>query len=349
MRSSKIHRLFEVVFLSVVLVPAYTFSQTIPDDPIHLPKKIGGEPKGNSRVNSITVSGKVKLEGFPAGKPRPVMYVSAYLNGRFVVRRQVPDNGSYSLTDVPRGESTIVLEIDHAEVASRLLTYTPADIVYHDFSVNWQQFLGSRERSGVVSAAVLYERSQENQLRFDRALTDMRSGKNDSAIKDLRAVVDKDPKDYYAWTQLGNAYFLQSDTKRAEAAYTKAISVNPAYGLAMINLGKLYLSQKENDRAIEVLTKAVESNPGSPDAQQYLGEAYLAIKKGSKAVVYLNEAIRLAPLEKAEVHLRLAALYDGAGLKPRASAEYEAFLEKVPNYERKNELRKYIAENPSRK
>jgi Tfp pilus assembly protein PilF len=78
----------------------------------------------------------------------------------------------------------------------------------------------------------------------------------------------------------------------------------------------------------------------------YLGEAYLQSKKGSKAVIYLNEAIRLEPVEKAEIHLRLAALYNAAGAKPLASKEYKMFLDKVPSYKDKAALEKYISENP---
>src|SRR5262249_9539605 len=158
---------------------------------------------------------------------------------------------------------------------------------------------------GVVSAG--YERSKDNQNRYDRALAEIKKGNNDSAISLLNTVIDSDPKDYYALVQLGNAFFLKNNIKDAEEAYLRAISLQPSYTLASVNLGKLYLSRGDNDKAIEILSKAVETDPASADANHYLGEAYLAVKKGSKAVIYLNEAIRLAPVEKAEVHLRLAA------------------------------------------
>ncbi len=341
----KIEQFFGQAILVAVTFTTIVSSQTIPDDPNHLPTKIGGEPKGNRRVDSMMVSGKVRLEGFPVGKDRPVLYVAAYQNGRLAVRRQVSESGSYSLNDVPRRDSTLVVEIDHMEVASRLLSYTPAEIVYQDFSVNWTQFTGVRNKPGVISAAA-YDRSRENQDRLDRAIADMGKGDNDSAISILKTIIDKDRHDFYAWTQLGNAHFLKKNVKDAEAAYLRAISERPTSTLAFVNLGKLYLSLKENDKAIDVLTKAVESDAASADAQHYLGEAYLAIKKGSKAVPFLQEAIRLAPVEKAEIHLRLAALYNGAGLKPMASAEYKMFLDKNPNYEKRDELKKYIAENP---
>ncbi len=329
-------------FLVVLIGAALAFSQTIPDDPNHLPKKIGSD----DRADSITVSGKVILDGLPSGGAKPAIYIAVYFRGRFVVRRQVSESGSYFINEVPRDGSTIVVEIDHNEVATRQLNYTPASIVYQDFSLDWTQFQRAKDKAGVVSVAAAYNRSRENQERFERAVSDIKKGNNDSAISALKSVVNADPKDFYAWTQLGNAYFLKKDNKNAEAAYLRSIAEQPTYTLALVNLGKFYLSQNEPDKALETLTKAVESETTSADAQQYLGEAYLAMKKGSKAVVYLNEAIRLAPVEKAEIHLRLAALYNAAGLKPRASIEYQKFLEKVPNYERRDELKKYISENP---
>jgi len=73
-----------------------------------------------------------------------------------------------------------------------------------------------------------------------------------------------------------------------------------------------------------------------------LGEAYLQMKKGSKAVGYLNEAARRG---RYEAHLRLAALYDAAGLKERAALEYEEFLKKKPDYPDRKKLQKYITDN----
>ena len=102
---------------------------------------------------------------------------------------------------------------------------------------------------------------------------------------------------------------------------------------------------KNYDVAIEALGRAVKLKPDSADANYFLGETYLQIKKGSAAVPYLNEAIRLDPSGMAEVHLRLATLYNGAGMKDKAVAEYEEFLKKRPDYPDRKKLEKYIAEN----
>ena len=128
----------------------------------------------------------------------------------------------------------------------------------------------------------------------------------------------------------------------------RAIALKPDFMPALMNGGKLYISQKKPDQAVETLTRAVAAEPESADANQYLGEAYLLARKGSSAVTYLEKAIELQPVEKAEVHLRLAALYNAANLKERAIAEYKKFLEKVPDHPEKVKIEKYISDNSTK-
>jgi len=112
-----------------------------------------------------------------------------------------------------------------------------------------------------------------------------------------------------------------------------------------MNLGRLRSVRKNYEGAIEPLTAAVNIQPSSADANYYLGEAYLQIKKGSKAVGYLNEAIKLDPVGRADAHLRLATLYNAAGMKDKAAIEYEEFLKKKPGHPDAKKLREYIEAN----
>ena len=59
----------------------------------------------------------------------------------------------------------------------------------------------------------------------------------------------------------------------------------------------------------------------------------------------MNEAIKIDPLGKAEIHLRVAEIYDNVGLKDLAALEYEQFLEKRKDYPDRKKLQKYIAQN----
>ncbi len=157
--------------------------------------------------------------------------------------------------------------------------------------------------------------------------------------------MDADPKDYPAWNELGMVYFIQKDLEAAANAYSKAIELKPDYVTALVSLGRVRLAQKNNDAAVTVLDAAVKAEPRSATANYFLGEAYLAVKKGSLAVTYLNEALKIDPIGMANAHLRLATLYNLAGYKDRAAAEYEMFLQKKPDYPEKKKLTDYIEAN----
>jgi tetratricopeptide (TPR) repeat protein len=92
--------------------------------------------------------------------------------------------------------------------------------------------------------------------------------------------------------------------------------------------------------------QATQTDPGFAPAFRSLGEAYLVEKKGSLAIPALNEALRLAPMEMAQCHLMLAWLFDAAGDRKDAAAQYKEFLKKVPDHPEKAKMEKYIAENP---
>jgi tetratricopeptide (TPR) repeat protein len=118
--------------------------------------------------------------------------------------------------------------------------------------------------------------------------------------------------------------------------------------LALINLGRLRLALKNYDGAIQVLSRALIVRPDSADVYFLLGEASLQVKKGSAAVAAFSEALKLDPQGMAHAHLRLATLYNAAGMKDKAAAEYEQFLKKRPDYADRKKLEQYISANKKR-
>ena len=142
-----------------------------------------------------------------------------------------------------------------------------------------------------------------------------RQGKKNADAISFLTRSSLDPKDFVAWTEIGTLHFGNNKLSDAEKAYTKALELKPDFAIALVNLGKVQFSQNKNDEAIATLLKAVAAEPNSPEANHFLGEAYLKARKGSLAVGYLNKAIQLAPIEKAEVHLRLAPFITPPGLR----------------------------------
>jgi tetratricopeptide (TPR) repeat protein len=293
--------------------------------------------------------GDLKIDDGNVGGIKPqTFYVILYrTNGHVVGRQPVSNNGRYRFMDIPNGEYILVVEVENQEVArmQMVIHELSKTDVRRDIALEWK----ATQRPGDKSASVIvleeYQRTAANQTLFTQALEEFKKNRVNEGIALLQQLTKTDAKDFAAWTELGTAQFKSSKLEEAEKAYLSALEASPAYIVALMNLGKLRFAQKNYDGAIEIFGRAVAAQPQSADANLFLGEAFLQVKKGSKAVGYLNKAIELDPLGKADAHLRLAALYNGAGMKDKAAAEYEKFLEKKPDYADKKKLQQYIADN----
>jgi len=267
--------------------------------------------------------------------------------GSVVARQSVANHGRFQFYNVNNGEYDIVVEVESHEVARVHIVLTSAlrsDFRY-DISLEWRTGAGVNKKAATVSAEDVYNRIQPNKGRFEKAEEAFENKHYDDAAAIFRRIVTDDPADFQAWSELGTVYLAQKKASDAEAAYLRAIEAQPKFFRALMNLGKLRYATKNFEGSIEPLTRAIASKPTSSEANYFLGEAYLQIKKGSKAVGYLNEAIRLDPVGMADAHLRLAALYNGAGMKDKAVTEYEQFLKAKPDYADRAKLEKYIADN----
>jgi tetratricopeptide (TPR) repeat protein len=300
-------------------------------------------------IGQPVIYGQVAIEGLPKDERRPSIFVSLLISGTQIDRRPTDSRGYFYFLQRPRHGHVLVFEVDGGEVGRAYLTVGIGSRLRQDVTLQWSSLKGNpKSEPGVVSAKG-YTRTPEADKAFSAAMTLIRDNKSDKAKTAFEDIVKKDANDFVAWTMLGTIFFDQKNYSEAETAFVKALELKPNFTLARVNLGKMYLAQSEFDKAIATLQKGLELDATSADANHYLGEAYLSIKKGSLAVGYLNKAIELAPTQKAEIHLRLAALYNGAGLKDRAAAEYKAFLVKVPNHADVKKFEQYIKENTSAK
>lgn len=300
-----------------------------------------------------TLWGDIKVDESKVGGLKPMNFeLTLYeTRGGVVARQRVTKGGRYRFEELRNGDYVIVLEMENTEVARvRAIVQAAVSTDFRqDISLEWRANPSTKkEDAGVVSAVNHYARAEPNNSLFKKAEKAIKKGSHSQAISLLRQIVAGDSKDFEAWTELGTMYFIQKDSDEAEKAYLLALEAQPSFILALLNLGKLRLAQKKYAGAIEILTKAVTVPPPSAEASYFLGEAYLGIGKGSKAVDYMNEALRIDPVGKAEIQLRIAAIYDNVGLKELAAGEYEKFLQQRSDYPEKKKLQKYIAENKKR-
>jgi tetratricopeptide (TPR) repeat protein len=306
------------------------------------------DPVVGGRSGGHSVYGDVKVEGERAsGKPIKVDLTLLTESRTIVARDTVSSNGRYRFNNVPTGLYELVAEVEGQEISrSRVDLTSPlvAD-VRQDLAFELKSSGAAPSKASAISAADQYERSSANSAAFAKASNAIDAKRYDEGAELLKKIVASDPKDFQAWTVLGNVHLLQNKYADAENEFLRAIDLHPNFFLVLLNLGRAEFAQQKYDVAIEVLGRALKLRPESAAANYFLGESYLQVKKGSLAVGYLNEALRLDPKNMAEVHLHLALLYNAAGLKDKAAAEYEEFLKKRPDYKDRKKLEDYISAN----
>jgi tetratricopeptide (TPR) repeat protein len=258
----------------------------------------------------------------------------------------VQSNGRYRFIDIPDGRYYIVIAYEGTELDRFSVDFSSQfkSDLQRDIELQ-SRVVSEAAKAAVVAAADKYNRGSKTSSLFAKANDARKNKKYDEAATLLRQITETDAADFEAWYELGTVYFIQKNYGEAEKAYTQAITKHPDYGVALISLGRLRIAQKNYDGAIEALSQAVKVLPTSAQANFFLGEAYLQNKKGSLAVGYLNQALKLDPVGMVDARLRLAALYNAAGMKDKAAAEYEEFLKVVPDYENKKQLQDYITAN----
>jgi len=308
------------------------------------------QPGAGSR-RAFTLFGDLKIDASQTQTPQNanvIFDVILYTRGNEVFGRQrVGNGGRYQFNNVFNGDYYLAVELDSMEIARMpiLIPANAVELIRQDLEFRWKPGAAGNGNGGVVSAANAYHRTAQNRALYEKATHEIGAKDFAQAVTTLRSLVDSDPKDYFAWSDLGMVYFLQKDLEAAENSYTSALNAKPDHVAALVNLGRVRLARKNNEGAVEALEAAVKADPQSATANYFLGEAYLALKKGSKAVGYLNEALKLDPVGMADAHLRLASLYNLAGYKDRAALEYEQFLQKKPDYPEKQKLQDYINAN----
>jgi len=331
---------------SLLLISAAVYAQ----DDTGLPTRIGSSTRCDwaGPLSRATVRGSFNVTGLQDQTKPPRFSVAIYAAGIFVSRQRIKNGGTFLFYCVPDKGVSLVAEADLAEIGTFNMgsILLPPQINYQDIFVSWATASkGIASRNEVVSVQNSYERTQENQKRFEKAMAKIRDDNGRTTAAQLEQLVANDPGDYIALTEIGNIYYDNSRYVDAEASYERALDAKGGFINALFGLGRAQLAAKKPPEAIQTLLEAYKISPNSADVNHFLGEAYLQNRQGSLAITYMRRAIEISPDGKADLHLRIAWLYNAAGAKGLAAAEYKLLLERKPNHPEKQKLLQYIADN----
>ena len=154
----------------------------------------------------------------------------------------------------------------------------------------------------------------------------MQSGNFPLAIELLKRAVEVDPKDKYAWNNLGLAQLALRQNDQAIAAFKQALEVNPYDEFANNNLGRAYWQERKYEEAAQAFNKQLEVNPLDKFAHANLGAMYAEWHKYNLAAPELEKAASLTP-DDAGLQVSLGDAYLNLGQDDKALAAFDRALD----------------------
>src|SRR6266849_4383069 len=154
----------------------------------------------------------------------------------------------------------------------------------------------------------------------------MNNGNFPVAIALLNRATEIDPKNKFAWNNLGRVYLGMRDNNAAVVAFQKQIEINPYDEFAYNNLGRAYWQDRKYDDAATAFHKQLEINPLDKYAHANLGAMYAEWHKYDEAAPELEKAASLTP-ESPELQVSLGDAYLNLGQDDKALAAFDHAVE----------------------
>jgi tetratricopeptide (TPR) repeat protein len=142
----------------------------------------------------------------------------------------------------------------------------------------------------------------------------------------LKHATEIEPKNKFAWNNLGLVYLQMRQSDQAIAAFQKQIEVNPYDEFAYNNLGRAYWNDRKYEDAVKAFNKQLENNPLDKFAHANLGAMYAEWHKYDLAAPELEKAASLSP-DSAELQVSLGDAYLNLGQDEKALATFDHAVE----------------------
>ena len=185
------------------------------------------------------------------------------------------------------------------------------------------------------------EGSLSKKMLFEKGVEFFAQEKYREALRYFLAAARKG-EDAPVYHNLGAAHFHLGEYDLAQAAYKKALQLNPDYRLAMQSLGKLYAATGRDRDALDLLIAGIDQAAAPRSRAEILflvGTLYEKVGDEAAAAASFEEAARLSPDDE-NVRLALARTCIGAGANEKALAILRQLASRRPA---DGKLRSYLA------
>jgi tetratricopeptide (TPR) repeat protein len=148
------------------------------------------------------------------------------------------------------------------------------------------------------------------------------------ALEQFQILADKDPKDIESLVMVGGLNRMLENSVDAEAAFKKALAVDPDNEDALVGLAGVYGERGDTKASTELLERLATKNP-SGRAYAMLGQNYESMKEWTLAARALQTAAELEPTQL-EYKAELARAQTLAGQYDDAIKVYQELVEQKP-------------------
>ena len=249
-------------------------------------------------------------------------------NSKFELRTK--KNGEYMQIGMPPGNYKVTVEKDGLSVSKP--AHVSLDMTELDFSLTKG---GSTEGMSKEDAAKMAAKNEAIRAAFKEGATLTNAGKHDEAIAKFNEVLKDVPKCPECYVGIGASNAAKKEYAAAEAAYKKAIELDPNMVDAYNGLATLYNDQKKFTEAQAMSAEAMKRGAaggasGSADALYNAGVIAWNANDFPKAQEQFAAAVAANP-NHAESHFMLGRVYLNLGKLPEAAKEFESYTKIAPN------------------
>lgn len=182
---------------------------------------------------------------------------------------------------------------DQAEKSyATAINLNPNFYVSYNYRAEFYRTTGNLDNA-LKDYAKLFELNPASTARLNRALIYKDKEMLDEATADLEILLQQNPKNYGAKSNLATVKKMRGLYEEAIIDYTELINEYPQEALMYNNRADTYMQLKEYDKAIIDINKAISLNPEYRIAYVTKGEIYLAMGQKSYAKAAFWEAVDL--------------------------------------------------------
>ena len=184
-------------------------------------------------------------------------------------------------------------------------------------------------RAGVINAALAGVPKPAADL-YENALESLRAGNAQKAVEQLQQAVTLYPAFSLALNELGVIYQQLGQIDKALAALRAAVNVAPEVFEIRLNLGLVLLKSKQFSDAEAELRRAIELKDSSTFAHLQRGKVLIQLHQYTEAEKELRRVIKLGGNDVAVAYRFLGALYNERGEDQLAIDALEKYLSLEP-------------------